>query len=428
MKFHKLYFLLFAVGLGLVTSGGVSAQIAVDKDGMASFNNCNATTATYSSIQTAITAAPAGTTIRVCPGTYFEQLTVGTGKNNLTLISTQTQGAIIQAPPVMTGAGDLITVNAARNITISGFKIAGPLPDALFCSVSIRSGVRVIGNGSANILRNRITEIRSANPALRGCQNGIAIAVGRKFETQTGQANISDNTIDKFQKGGIYVDNAGSNADVEHNEIIGEGAQNVIGQNGIQIGRGATATVNENHVTGIVYVTPPAGAPTSGTAILIFESAGVSAEGNRLDHNQDGFGVYTEDNLVTLKNNRITGPIPAFPATLGTAFFGDGVFMDVDTARNVIKNNFMRNNNEHDCHDESTGTFNSPANVANQWKNDNGVTQNKVGLCRAGDDDDGDDDDDKGDDGDHGHGDHAIGNFNVPLFAAAATPRRYSPF
>lgn len=71
--------------------------------------------------------------------------------------------------------------------------------------------------------------------------------------------------------------------------------------------------------------------------------------------------------------------------------------MGADTSNNRIRRNFLRNNSEHDCHDDSLGPNNPPALVANIWSDNNGVTENKPGLCRSRDDGDDYDPDDDGD-------------------------------
>jgi hypothetical protein len=127
--------------------------------------------------------------------------------------------------------GDIVRIDAgARNVTLGGFVISGPLPDTLFCAVQLRSGVRVKGGASANIVGNHVTEIRSASPLLRGCQNGFAIAVGRRAEGQVGQASLLGNRVDRYQKGGIYVDNASSRATIRGTLVQGDGPNNVIAQ------------------------------------------------------------------------------------------------------------------------------------------------------------------------------------------------------
>src|SRR3954449_8684938 len=56
------------------------------------------TGATFATIQAAVAAAAAGTTLQVSPGTYPEQVTIG---KSLTLEGTA-PGAIIQAPSTLT--------------------------------------------------------------------------------------------------------------------------------------------------------------------------------------------------------------------------------------------------------------------------------------------------------------------------------------
>jgi pectin methylesterase-like acyl-CoA thioesterase len=102
----------------------------------------------YSRIQAAVTAAAAGDRINVCPGTYPEQVVVeSAAKSNLLIRSVVPLAARIEAPQVMEPVhGDIVRIDAgARNVTLGGFVISGPLPDTLFCAVQLRTGVRVKG-------------------------------------------------------------------------------------------------------------------------------------------------------------------------------------------------------------------------------------------------------------------------------------------
>ena len=117
-----------------------------------------------------------------------------------------------------------------QNVTILGFTISGPGPGP--CG-SLHYGVRVDSSGSANILGNHITEIRD-NP-FSGCQNGVAVRVGRFVDGTTGSAKIIGNVIDNYQKNGPTVDNEGSYAEIAHNRVLGVGPTPLIGQNGIQV-------------------------------------------------------------------------------------------------------------------------------------------------------------------------------------------------
>ena len=362
----------------------------------------------YPTIQSAVNAAGPGDRINVCAGTYQEQVNIATtAKSNITLVSVTPLAAVIKATTVSTPTlpYDIVTIDGARNVTLLAFTITGPLPDTSFCNVNILTGVRVKGGGSANIRLNHITEIRSNNPALRGCQNGIAIAVGRQFESQVGQANIIGNTIDKYQKGGIYVDNIGSSAQITGNVIQGEGAVNFIAQNGIQISRGATADIRRNRISDNAYIVPALLGPDTATGLLLYQATRVTVDRNVLNRNQDGIDLFTmATGNAIVSDNIVIGGIPPFSTSLGTLTLGDGIYAAIDTANNQLLRNFLRDNVEHDCHDDSTGTY-QPAMVANIWRDNDGRTENKPGLCRRtgeGDDDEDEDGHDKDDKGHHG--------------------------
>lgn len=361
----------------------------------------------YPTIQSAVNAAAPGDRINVCPGTYQEQVSIATpAKNNLTLVSVTPLAAIIKATAISIPAApyDIVTIDGAQNVTLLAFTITGPLPDTSFCNEFILTGVRVKGGGSANIRLNHITEIRSNNPALRGCQNGIAIAVGRQFESQVGQANIIGNLIDKYQKGGIYVDNVGSSAQIIGNIIRGEGAVNFIAQNGIQISREATADIRRNRISDHAYIVPRLLPQDTAAGVLLFRATRVTVDRNVLNRNQDGIDLLTmlAGNAI-VSDNIVIGDIPPFSPDLGVLTLGDGIFAEADTANNQILGNFLRDNREHDCHDDSTGPNNPPAFVANIWRDNDGRTENKPGLCRRTGEGDDDADDDGHDRDDKGH-------------------------
>jgi parallel beta-helix repeat protein len=348
----------------------------------------------FNSIEAAVNFAGPGDTILVCPGTYEEIVTVEPGKNNLTIRSVSRWAAIIEAPPTialdLVNFQSIVRITTSTNVTLRGFVVTGPGPHG--CN-SIRTGVRVDGNGSANILDNHITRIHDT--PFGGCQNGVAIQVGRQADGQTGHALIAYNWIDLYQKNGPTVDNAGSSAVIHDNLIEGIGPNVIIAQNGIQVSRGATASVTNNNVRDHAYIVPANLPEFTATGILLFQAASTTVvDDNDLRRNQDGIGIYTMTN-ARISNNTIIGDLPSFDPLLGTLTLGDGIYAASDTAGNRIIGNFARENVEHDCHDDSGG----PAGplFLNIWIDNDGLTQNKAGLCRERDDDDDDDDDDHGD-------------------------------
>lgn len=337
----------------------------------------------FNSIQAAVTAASPGDTIKVCAGTYVEQVTIPAGKDGLTLRSHVPEAAIIKAPPVMTDPKAIVRVNGAQDVTIYGFTIAGPGGGP--CD-SIRYGVRVDGGGSATISQNHIIDIRDT--PFSGCQNGHGILVGRVAEGQTGRATIFKNKIERYQKGGIVVSNVGSSAEIRDNEITGIGPTAVIAQNGVQISGGATAVVRNNEISQNLY-TPMTFASAG---ILLFQPGSVTIEHNILSYNDESIYSQSAANPI-IQHNKISfntfdgiGLIETTGATVAHNFSEnngfDGIYVSSDSSGNTITNNQMEANAEHDAHDDSVGP--GTAGTANIWeKNHCGSPnpENRPGLC-----------------------------------------------
>jgi hypothetical protein len=350
------------------TSSPSSANMLTVDDGLDCPN------AQFSSIQDAVTAASPGAMIKVCRGTYTEQVTIPAGKDGLTLYSVPDLQAVIKAPMVMALPKAIVRINGAQNVTIRHFTISGPGTGG--CD-SIRYGVRVDDGGSALITDNHITKIRDTG--LSGCQNGVGVLIGRNLECTLGFGTVVHNLIDDYQKGGVVVDGElasdcsgvlaptttsdvpSSNAEVAYNEIDGIGPTGSIAQNGIQVSRGAIANVHHNVVKDNIYM------PTtffSDDGILLYQdlSSQTTIHHNDVYHNNDGIGLYTTSN-IEVGWNRSHDNAPY-----------DGVFADSDTSNNTIEHNMMFGNAEFDCDDTSEG--------ANPWIQDLGYTENRPGLCK----------------------------------------------
>jgi parallel beta-helix repeat protein len=280
-----------ATGGSLASSNGHTIWVNDDAPAVPPGNGCPHPD--YNTIQAAVTAAAAGDRINVCSGTYEEQVTIPAGKDNLWLQSVGRWAAVIKAPPVMSPdphpvlAYSIVRVEGANNVTILAFTITGPGPGP--CG-SLHYGVRVASGGSADILGNHIIDIRDTPPppTLSGCQNGVAVGVGRWVDGTTGSAKIWGNVIERYQKNGPTVDNAGSYADIKHNRILGAGPTPTIAQNGIQASRGATAEIEHNFVFGNSYTGPGA----SGSGIILYGPGPVVTAHNTLTANDVGINLF----------------------------------------------------------------------------------------------------------------------------------------
>lgn len=365
MQRARLLIAAAAIGLCLTAASPAAARV------FRVSNNGSCPNADYPTIQAAVTAAGPGDTVMVCPGTYTEQVRIPAGKDGLTLASEKPLQAVIQFPPVTTPPNSLVEVSESQDVTIRGFTITGPYTDA-GCEppTATHYGVRVDSGGEATIRDNHITQIRDANPALGGCQDGVAVLVGRAFEATTGSADIGHNLIDFYQKNGPTIDNTGSSATVEDNAINGGGLSDVIARNGIQVSRGATAEVRNNEVFGNEFVAA-ADEPdfNDATGVLLFEVTGGVLVRNNVAYNNDlGIDAATTSG-VQISNN----------FTHDNRF--DGLRAESDTSQILFAENHSQNNGTHDCHDDSHGS--GTAGTANTWKNDFGVTQTPPGICRA---------------------------------------------
>ncbi len=385
MNYKKLILMVtftFIVTLFFGSQQTVSAvQRTVDDD----FAECPG--AGFTSIQAAVNASNPGDSVRVCPGTYTELITItGIMKNNLTLFSAM-GSAVIKAPAGVAGPPyAIVLINGAQGVVFRGFSVSGPLPDALFCSTDPRAGISVRGGGSATIRNNVISQIRSTSPGLRGCQNGFGITVGRQSELQSGSAVIVGNVIERYQKGGIFVDGTGSSATIDNNDIRGVGPIPDLAQNGIQVSRNATADVKNNKVEENRY-SPQT---TGGSGIIIFQSGGVRVFNNEVNRNDFGIIFDTESNPRVSQNlttynsfdgislYTTTGALIEWNSSYVNGF--DGIYVYSDSTGNLIRRNEMLYNIAFDAEDISNGT--GTGGTANTWTRNRCDTDNRGGaLC-----------------------------------------------
>lgn len=232
-------------------------------------------------IQGSVDKAVASDTVLVKAGTYVEQVAVD---KSLTLLGESgAASTFIVAPstiPIASDPNSTIVKIAGSGVSVdfSGFTVTGPGPSG--CG-SIGSGIFVRDDAYANIHDNEILDIRD-NP-FSGCQNGVAILVGRAAFSTSGSADISNNVIAGYQKNGVTVSNVGSSATVANNVITGAGATTIIAQNGVQFSGGATGDINGNTISNHSY---SPGSYTS-TGILLYV-ADANTYGNTMSENQSG--------------------------------------------------------------------------------------------------------------------------------------------
>jgi len=133
----------------------------------------------------------------------------------------------------------------------------------------------VVQQAKVNVNDSNIHNI-GENP-LNGDQHGVGIyyatvagVTNGDCTTGSTQGTIENNSVSTYQKAGIVANCPGTNVTIDSNVIQGQGPVGYIAQNGIEIGVGASAVVNNNYVTDNSYT--GAGGTSSG-GILVYGGA-----------------------------------------------------------------------------------------------------------------------------------------------------------
>jgi|HubBroStandDraft_1064217.scaffolds.fasta_scaffold05478_6 parallel beta-helix repeat protein len=298
----------------LAQNANTKPNILVDDD------KVQCPTAAYSSIQAAVNAAKSGDVIRVCAGTYPEQVVI---EESLSL-EAETGVIVIPSDVVANAAGlssgdpiaAIILVKNAEQVNLQGFIVDGSANGLTAC------GPTLIGilyqDASGSIAHNAVRHVRLANN-LPGCQSGLAIDVESSSSGQS-TVTVAHNSVDGYQKNGITADEPGTKVLVINNAVTGLGPTTGAAQNGIQIGFGAQGHVTNNVVADNIY-SPCASAsncPSNAAGILIYQSDGVRVDSNTLGSNQVGI-------FVAANNGAIAGNTVFHSVALdGIALVGNG--------------------------------------------------------------------------------------------------------
>jgi nitrous oxidase accessory protein NosD len=264
--------------------------------------------ATFTSIQDAIDAAKPGNLIRVCAGTYQEQLSIGKSlhiegdngailsPNNMTVNATGSSGGPIAAA---------ILVKEAANVEIEGLTVDTANSGITGCSPDL-IGI-LYQNSSGTVEHNAVRNTKLAD-SLNGCQSGDAIVV-QSLGAETSKVSIRDNSVHDYQKNGITGNESGTEVTITGNAVTGLGPTTGAAQNGIQIGFGATGAVLQNSVTDNVWspCVSLQNCAFNATGILIFQSDGVRVESNSVATNQ--IGVYANGKHADIESNSISNSL-----------------------------------------------------------------------------------------------------------------------
>ena len=280
-------------------------------------------TPNFPTIQAAVTAAPAGSTINVCPGTYPEQVTINkrltvrgvtSGTLNQAVVTAPAGGIVANTVSLATAypIAAQIYVHDTTGVTITNLVVDGFGNNGLtLCGVPNLVGIYY--QDASGSIRDVVTRNQTSVPP-NGCAqgNGMGIFVQSGISLVTGGAGTStvtvlDSSVHDFQKNGITGNEVGTRLTVTSNEVRGQGPTNGAAENGIQLGFGATGRVGGNTVIDEIWA--PDTASDSGdaaTGILIFDVAGANVLNNHVGNTQFGIAV-SGDTTGAADDASITG-------------------------------------------------------------------------------------------------------------------------
>jgi nitrous oxidase accessory protein NosD len=318
---------------------------------------CRSHVATFSTIQSAVNASPAGTTVLVCPGTYPEQVVINKALTLKGLQSGTLNAAVVVAPAggIVQNTTSLVTgnpiaaqilVTETTDVSISNLTIDGA--NNGFSSTGC-TPLNLIGLYYQNA-SGRINHVTAVNQALTGssigCQLGLAIFV-QSGKGGTSTVEVSNSHVQNYQKNGITGNEVGTTVTISGNTVVGQGRTNGAAENSIQIGFGAMGKITSNAAIDDVWAPDTiSDSADAASGILVFASTGVTVSGNSVGNTQFGIAFVSDAILGpadggTIKGNRL----------LATHIF-DGI--ELCSSSNTVHGNTINGSDESGVHVDST--------------------------------------------------------------------------
>ena len=274
----------------------------------------------FPTIQAAVNSVAAGSTIRVCPGNYPEQVVINKNLSlrgiesdnafNPTLVIPAAGGFAANTSSLTSGAplaAQILVESPATEVEISHLAVDG-------AGNNLNTGCsdpRLIGiyfqnaSGTINFVVARNQAQSTANFGCAGSA-GLGIFVQSAGPSTPADVTIRNSTVYGYQKNGITANETGTTVRIRGSSVVGAGPVGVA-QNGIQVGFGATGLVENNTVADDVFNGDPAAG--TGSGILIFNSGDMSIRGNSVAFTQIGIAIVTDGNQSNNNNTIINNQI-----------------------------------------------------------------------------------------------------------------------
>ena len=292
---------MLVIGLAAVASLPAKAQLVV--------GTCVAGTQ-YSTIQTAVNAASSGSTIKVCPGGYQEQVVIEKPLTLAGITSGGAEGAWV-LPPIGGWASTDPTSTYTPQILVkntTGVTISNLIVDA--ANNNAQCGMHLTGilfhNASGTVNKAAVRNQLTINSAIQCIGYGLVATVDNQ-QAQTVTVENSDFRNNGYES--LVAWGPGLTVNSTGNFITG-GENSQIGGIGIAYVAGATGTVQGNTVTNEIYIYGSAGPALSNATGIAVDCASATVTGNVLTNTQLGIyvgcsAVNATSGISTVTQNKI---------------------------------------------------------------------------------------------------------------------------
>lgn len=292
---------------------------------------CKPAPHTFQTITAALTATPPPNIVKVCPGTYREQVHITQAVILEGMISGDSGEVIIASPPnglvvnATDDLGDPIAAQLFVEVNPGPQQISGITLDA--ANNAVQSPAYVVGIFFQNS-SGTVNHVATRNQMGGGGGVGIWIEGGLLLPAVT----VENSSIRSFDDFGIWTQTNAAASEltvtIKDNDVNGGFGSGVIANFDVAMGPGATTTVSDNYlaggVTGVIAAATATGSIlsntliTDGTAIAI-NGDGVAATSNNIFMSSN-VGISVNAALPAVQRNTITG----CPIGIELNGFGDG--------------------------------------------------------------------------------------------------------
>jgi len=399
--------LIAAIGMSIMYTGTAFAATQWVNDNVSVGTNTSCAVPGFNDIQSAVTAAGVGDTVRVCSGVYDGQVVVpkklilrgakfgkdartrGTsGESIVQGAGPQTVGFDLQGDNIVL---DGFTIRAVGNgpgvqtsPAFSGYQVINDIIQNNAFGIYANTGSVFQNNIRTNLIKNNNANLGVASAA----GNGIYADQG------TNRLLVARNRMVGQQNSGFLFTNTGT---IQNNDVTIQSNQAVNNATFVNLfGNNSNFQIRSNSTNDTV----PGDNGSQGTAIRIADNAnGIVVTSSTISHSpfsgvavRDAEFVSQWPDNIDINFNHILSPagngvditdsvaaaVSVYKNTIRHAGI-DGIFLGPATTQNFVNSNSALYSANFDCEDQSTGTGTSG--TANTWTNNVGNSADPPGIC-----------------------------------------------